>query len=292
MSVEESTELESHLVVPGAQHALCAEPLTAKWNGPQPDAGASVTCKQCVLQRYWLPASGDLERDAELDVIVEPRPARRRRHVTGDHDPGRGRLHRPTNLQVCTTCGQLRGPYDRHDNLCACDHRAWDREPRPRAGDLFDNVALCRSCISAIAPGHTRWTSFYCGACRPQVIMLNKLAGRCVVPIGPHSIMNGVFARPDPQLSTTQLISFSDQLTTFFQHTGNLHERTTLRVRGRLEEFGVTAHALTINDYLARCTTAGWNAERGFTDFMMSLDTELDEASARELWNVPSEYGQ
>ena len=240
-----------------ARRTLCAgSRVTAAWNWNAPRTAPDVTCSQCRLQRYWLPASGELERDAELDVVVEPWPAGRRRHVTGDDDPGRGRLHRPASLQVCLECGELRGPYGDYDNLCGCDSRSWDREPSPRAGDLSDNVAFCRSCLSALAPGSTRWTSFYCDDCRPQVIMLNKLARRCVVPIGPHSIMNGVFAKPDPQLTDAQLVSFTDQLTTFFQHSGNLHERTSRRVRARLEEFGVTEHAISADDYFM--VTACW----------------------------------
>ena len=92
--------------------------------------------------------------------------------------------------------------------------------------------------------------------------------------------------------SFAQLVSFSDQLTTFFQHSGNLHERTARRVRARLADFGVTEHAITIDDYFERCFATGRDAERGFIDFVMSLDERLDEDAARELWNVPSEYGR
>ena len=57
-------ELESHLVEPGTQNALCGEPVTAAWNWNAPQSAPDVTCSQCRLQRYWLPASGELERDA------------------------------------------------------------------------------------------------------------------------------------------------------------------------------------------------------------------------------------
>jgi hypothetical protein len=62
-------------------------------------------------------------------------------------------------------------------------------------------------------------------------------------------------------------------------------------VRARLEEFGVTDHAIAADDYFERCVATGWDAERGFIDFVMSLDESLDEEAAREFWNAPSEYG-
>jgi hypothetical protein len=211
-------------------------------------------------------------------------------NAAGDSD--RGRLHRPTSLQVCATCCQLRGPYRSFDNLCECDRTKWDREPTPRAGDLCVNVAFCRSCISALAPGSSRWTSYYCDDCRPQVILLNVLARRCVAPIGPHSIMNGVFAnREDKGLDEAQILSFHDELTTLFREQGSLHERTNLRTRARLDAFGVTEHAIPVAEYLDRCVATGWDAERGFVDFILSMETTLHENEARELWASPSEYG-
>ncbi|MDC3402446.1 hypothetical protein OAX95_00750 [bacterium] len=212
--------------------------------------------------------------------------------MSGASDPERGRLHRPDSLQVCATCGQLRGPYEDFDNLCECDRTLWDREPTPRAGDLYANVAFCRSCISALAPGSHRFTSYYCDDCRPQVIMLNMLARRCVVPIGPHSIMNGVFAnRGDEVVGEAQILSFCDQLHTLFREQGTLHERTKLRTRARLEEFGVTEHAIAVAVYLDMCATSGWDAERGFIDFVMLLEPTFDDKQARELWELPSAYG-
>ena len=195
----------------------------------------------------------------------------------------RGRLHRPVVLEVCVACGQLRGPYDGFDNLSACDREAWDRTPLPRAGDLSNNVDLCQSCISALAPGSSRWTLYHCRACLSAVAGLNRLAGRCVVPIGPHSIMNGVFASASPPPTDAEVASFADQLRALFRLQESLHDRTKRRVRERLVEFGVTGDAIAAADYLERCADAGWTAERGFVDLVKSLDDSLDESAASEL---------
>ena len=37
----------------------------------------------------------------------------------------------------------------------------------------------------------------------------------------------------------------------------------------------------------AQCREAGWNAKRGFVDFVLSIGEALDEDAARELWRLP-----
>ena len=205
----------------------------------------------------------------------------------------RGRLHRPDRLELCTTCCWLRGPYVGWDNLCRCDSDAWDRDPIPRCGDLHDNAHLCRSCVAALAPGSSRWTSYYCAECRPHVFVLNRLAGRCVVPIGPHSMMNGVFhTPPEGPGDDASITSFSDQLTTLFRHQTDLHDFATRRVRTRLDELGVDTDAIAVDDYFARCRDAGWDAEHSFVELVTSLGEGFDEASARELWSLPPDTGR
>jgi hypothetical protein len=267
---------QSHFVMPGASVTLCAEPTTTAWE-TAPGLNSRVTCGECRAQRRWLPASGELERDPELEVMVEPWLAGQRRHVTGNDDPERGRLHRPPNLQLCVDCCGLRGPYDGFDNLCRCDDRAWDRLPIPRCGDLHNNAHLCRSCISALAPGCSRWTFYYCEACRPHVARLNRLSGRCVVPIGPHSMMNRVVhtAGDGPDVDA-QAVAFADQLSTLFQNQTTLHELTVQRTRTRLTDFGIDDHAVVVDDYFDLCRADGWDTERGFADFMLSIGEARD----------------
>ena len=282
-------ERESHFVLPGTSNALCAEPTTSVWQ-MAPGSDSKVTCEQCHLQKSWLPASDELDRDAQLDVMIEPWPAGQRRHVTGNDDRQRGRRHRPSNLQVCVECCGLRGPYDGYDNLCRCDSEAWDRHPTPRGGDLHGNVRLCMSCLSALAPGSSRWTSYYCGDCRPRVILLGQLVGRCVVPIGPHSIMNGTYWRSGGGAITSgAAVAFYDQLATLFQNQTNLYDLTTARTRIRLDKFGYSAcatHAVLITEYLEHCGAEKWDAERGYVDFLLSIEEGFDETAARELWNA------
>ena len=250
-----SGDVESHYVIPGSSTALCGEPTTTRWKTAT-SSDTTVTCDQCRIQKRWLPALGELDRHANLNAMIEPRTAGQRRHVTGNDDPRRGRLHRPANLQLCVACRGLRGPYGGFDNLCRCHRDTWDRHPVPRCGHLSNNVHFCRSCLSALAPGCSRWTVYYFVDCRPPVVVLNRLAGRCVVPIGPHSMMNGVsHATNGRQVLDAQASAFADQLSTLFRNQASLHELTNDRIRTRLDDFDIKTHATRVRDYFDRCVT-------------------------------------
>jgi hypothetical protein len=182
---------EVHYQRSGSPGTMCGASIdTLTWD-PVPDGSVLiVSCAEC---RRVLVGASPAE---SVRKVIEPRARRtEREHVTGDDDSGRGRLHRPAHLQLCLTCGELRGPYGGFDNLCDCDGREWDRQPQPRSGDLSDNVRLCRSCVGTLVGGSSRWSPYHCDQCMPAVQLWRKMAGRSVVPIGPHSLMNGVGVR-------------------------------------------------------------------------------------------------
>jgi hypothetical protein len=54
---------------------------------------------------------------------------------------------------------------------------------------------LCRCCGLELLPSGSKWSVWFCDECKGRVVALNKAAGRCVVPIGRHSMMNQVFDR-------------------------------------------------------------------------------------------------
>jgi len=210
-------------------------------------------------------------------------------HSTGDFavsDSGalRGPHHRPERLQVCIDCLRLRGPYGSFDNICRCDREQWQGE-LPTCGDLGLNVILCMSCLSKPVPGRTRWSPYHCESCQPRVVQLGRLAGRCVVPIGRHSIMNGTFLQPGGgQVGDAQVVAFYDQLTAHFRSQTDLHELSERRLRRRLTELGVTGHEITAESYLVQSWAAGWGPETGFVDFLQAIDQGIDADTASELW--------
>ena len=279
---------ETHYVMPGTSATLCGEPIVDTWMAVEPDSILIVSCRQCHTQRYWLPAAGKLERDAELAKVIEPWPAGQRKHVTGDDDPGRGRLHRPEHLQLCLTCGGLRGPHGDggHDNRCRCDGEAWDREPRPRAGDLSDDVRLCGSCITTLLSGSSRWSPYHCRQCMPAVQLWRSMAGRSIVPVGPHSLMNGVGWRPSEgrAMTTVQATAFSDQLNALFATQESLHELIARRALEAARDLGFTGHAVRASDFIGARRAAGATAASGFAE-LVSAYAGIDASElAEHIW--------
>ena len=47
------------------------------------------------------------------------------------------------------------------------------------------------------------------------MVALNRAAGRCLIPIGRHSLMNGVAARSEQLGTEVGVVAFADQLDTF-----------------------------------------------------------------------------
>jgi hypothetical protein len=100
-----------------------------------------------------------------------------------------------SGMWVCPKCATLRGPAvheyrdERLVQQCACERRL-HRVDWP-GWDISAVAELCRCCARVVIPSGSRWSGFFCDGCRPLVIALNRDAGRCVVPIGRHSMMNG-----------------------------------------------------------------------------------------------------
>ena len=123
---------------------------------------------------------------------------------------------------VCGMCGRLRGPWGRYDGELEfeqrCECRAAEAPVVRWPGFDYNTVAeLCRCCgLEALRSG-SKWSVWFCRECLDRVKDLNAGAGRCVIPIGRHSLMNGVFYKPaESGINPVAVSAFSDQLHTFF----------------------------------------------------------------------------
>jgi hypothetical protein len=276
----------THSVMPGTTNTLCGEPIVDGWEHVPDEARLQASCRQCNTQAYWLPAAGRLDRDAALARVIEPWPSGVRKHVTGNDDPGRGRMHRPETLQLCLSCGELRGLYKGYDNICRCDGRAWDRDPVPRYGDLTNNVHLCKSCLTTIMGGGTRWSPFHCRECMPAVQLWRRLAGRSLVPIGPHSIMNGVSLHSEngEPITSAQATAFHDQLKALFRTQDSLHELASQRALRAANELGFVGHAVSADEFVEARRRAGATPESGFAELVANFSDIDTSELAEHIW--------
>jgi hypothetical protein len=99
---------------------------------------------------------------------------------------------------VCGPCGDVVGPADDfaqrgftmlQGGKCpahaAPDHSTWP------GYDYNRFVELCRCCGTVPLRSGSRWSVWFCAACREQVDLLNQRLGRYAVPIGRHSVHGG-----------------------------------------------------------------------------------------------------
>lgn len=105
-------------------------------------------------------------------------------------------------MVVCGDCGDVVGPFERPNptnprsalvqrGSCA-RHAAPPGEPRWPGFDYNRRVELCNCCGTVPLRSGSRWSVWFCDACKQQVMLLNGRHGRCVVPIGRHSIQAGL----------------------------------------------------------------------------------------------------
>lgn len=174
------------------------------------------------------------------------------------------------DLLVCGQCGEIRGPVPgiAAVQLCACASPE-ERRAQPRHGRDFARwIELCRTCGLRTVSSGSRWSSFHCSRCRPRVVALNGLVGRCVVPVGRHSLMNGVSLSDPVGRNPVAFVAFADQLAAFFSSTVDLEAWAGRVVLDHLRVLGFDPGAdVVLDEYLGEVERAGLQCE----DFFISL---------------------
>ena len=161
----------------------------------------------------------------------------------------------PGELLICCRClllkGSVPGRTDGARQFCDCTP-VEVRQAQPRWGGDFNTYAeLCRCCGLVLIRSGSRWSVWFSASCKEAVVTLNRYAGRCVIPIGRHSLMNGVGASAAQLRSEIGAQAFADQLTTFFGTMSGLETWACTIVQRNLTELGFdTEHDTRLADYL------------------------------------------
>lgn len=169
----------------------------------------------------------------------------------------------PVVRVICTKCGQLRTTGG-HVDLCGC-------QPHPATEDVreVESRIPCRLCavcgLTLTNGGHSRWTSLLCRSCIQRAKAVNSAGGQLVIPIGIHSIMNGVSLKMDGPLNHERLVSFSDQLGATLNAVGGLQAYGRDLLKERCARFGYQAGELVpFADYLEACAIRGVSIDDGW----------------------------
>ena len=159
------------------------------------------------------------------------------------------------------------GYEDRHEGLHVCRDcaRLWENETggreRPPAQqctcsgppdkwegwDVSEWARLCDCCTGEVLQSGTRWSPFFCDECRSRVRALNSRLGMALIPIGRHSLMNGVTLDPDAGDAAIEV--FSGTMLGLFDRMTQLGEWKEQRIAGVLDALGLDDGVLLV-DYL------------------------------------------
>jgi len=103
----------------------------------------------------------------------------------------------PTICPDCFECRavvELTGPgADSRRQLCRCEReRLIELAPRWPGYDFNKAIDLCSCCGFEPIETGSRWSVFCCAECKDRVLAFNRACGDWVIPIGRHSLQNGL----------------------------------------------------------------------------------------------------
>ena len=125
-------------------------------------------------------------------------------------------------MKICTTCNELYGYTVDNEKILYQECRCKDKTDTPMIkGDWsrFDYETireLCYCCGRQMIRCGSKYSRFHCDACHEQIVSLNKRCGVTVIPIGRHSVMNGVFMDNTVQRNEKEVARFCTKLNRVF----------------------------------------------------------------------------
>ena len=165
-----------------------------------------------------------------------------------------------TEMVVCGVCGQVRGRWrdvERADppvreQGCRC----LPGDAEPWAGfDFQTAIELCHVCGAEALPSGSRWSPYQCAECKERIEQLNRHHGRCIIPIGRHSTMNGVSYTAERAKAGVTPAQFFSELQAFLRLGNALLAWRERQVHTNLIDCGlVPGEAVSLADYLAACS--------------------------------------
>ena len=174
---------------------------------------------------------------------------------------------------ICTTCWELFGDQPGHRDACSCPDRRTPHDGSVTSAERGVPCRLCAVCALRVVRGHTRWRLHHCASCVPRVQALNARLGRLAVPVGIHSLVNGVSVKANPgqpRVSRKDAARFAAQLANIGRGGLRLDQYRTHLVRSRCERLGlVDGPAITLGRYLRACDAAGITTGTSWRAFLL-----------------------
>lgn len=145
------------------------------------------------------------------------------------------------------------------------------------------SCGFCVVCGLHVVRGHTKWAKLLCDYCFPRVRRLNDVHGRLLIPVGIHSMMNGVGQplnpAPAPALTLAQAVAFADQFNAVLDAISAASSYGKEVLRRRCERLDLTGEGdVDVDRYLAAAREAGETPAQAWEEF----ETLLYESTAAQ----------
>jgi hypothetical protein len=134
-----------------------------------------------------------------------------------------------STMSVCATHLILVGTYADKEHRCPCNPGGDDWREREWAGyDIAALLDLCNICVRDVMGSGTRWSWRACETCRS---VNNRIAtaingeihpGNQILPLGRHSVMNGIAIGPGSLRSGHLTEQSVEPLASFFEFSSRL----------------------------------------------------------------------
>jgi hypothetical protein len=179
-------------------------------------------------------------------------------------------------MELCRKCLVLRGPFfDSHNGCervqrCGCE----PRDPLWNAFDYNCAAELCRCCASRIIPCGSIWSVFFCEACKPHVVAYNGAAGWGVIPIGRHSMMNGVALKTEDARKGSARRAFARGLSELVDGIGRLERFHRTQVTRMASSIDGPGSGVPVPQYIDRATRSEPSASAAFAALVLGMGVE------------------
>lgn len=102
--------------------------------------------------------------------------------------------------------------------------------------DFNKEYEICQCCGLEVIPSGSRWSSFFCRPCKEMILQFNQKAGKCVVPIGRHSMMNGIFLSYQDIKNEGAIKDFVSGVNQTFSSMDIVHQNGATVTRNRIQQ--------------------------------------------------------
>lgn len=162
-----------------------------------------------------------------------------------DHPPGIYPDEVP-EMEVCRDCGQVVGRFYLGPRQIRVQYGRCRLHTAPEAVaiewpryDFNLHVDLCRCCGRVPLRSGSRWSVWFCASCKEQIGLLNGRHGRCIVPIGRHSVHAGHVLSGDQARDPVAVEGFISTMKAVGRVQGLLHEWLRETVRRNFRDAGL-----------------------------------------------------